>query len=532
MKVNNISYKDTGFYSKLILDFLDKEEKLHPFVDLFFEKENIIKAIEKRASLNFVSRDVLADALAKQYDSAEISEATAANIELLRKDNTFTLTTAHQLNLYMGPMYYVLKILHCIKLCKELSEQYPSYNFVPIFWMNTEDHDFEEVNHFNMFGKKLEWETDQKGAVGLFENRDQNAVIEKLDELFGDTENANYLLNNIKKHFTKEKKYGPAMFSFVNSFFSRFGLVIYNQHNDALKKTILPFFKDELTNHNLYRTVLEHSKKLEEAGYHQQALPRAINLFYIDDTKGRNRIIYKEEKYFVNDTNIVFTEAEILKELETNTVRFSTNVLSRPIYQQSILPNLAYIGGGGELAYWMQLKASLDHFNVFFPILILRKSIMWVDKNLSKKMGKLGLNESHFFNSSDSIIKDFVKLNTTETLTLEKEKIAIKKIFETIKTKAKSIDPTLEKSADGELTKQIKSIENLESKILRAEKRKFEQSNTQITNIKSKLFPSGKLQERHDNFMIWYNNYGTEFFDILYEHLETENRFFSVYVED
>ncbi len=531
MKKIHIPYKQTNAYSKLILDFLDKKDDLRPFVRSFFDVNDFETIIEERKQFPAADRNVLAGALLQQYDGLTCSDKTKANIEELKSNNSFTLTTGHQLNLFTGPLYFFYKIIHCIRLSDHLKELHPSYNFVPIFWMNTEDHDFEEVQYFNLFGKRVEWNSQESGAVGLFDTNSLDGVIAELKEILGESENAQSILAILEECFLAGLPYRKAMFAFVNRLFAQYGLVILDQHNAELKKLMLPFIKNELTEHQLYANVIETSDKLKAAGYHQQALPRAINLFYIGTDKQRNRIVYKDEQYLVNDTDLVWSEAEILEELERNPIRFSFNVISRPIYQQSILPNLAYIGGGGELAYWMQLKDAFEALGYFYPSLILRNSVLWMDKGSAKKWNKLGLETSALFGDTELLIKDFVKAQTAEELSLGAEKKQLQELFETIKNKAVHIDASLEKSVLGEMGKTLKSVENLESKILRAEKRKFDTNIQQIRNVNGKLFPSGKLQERYDNFMALWLRHGSTFIDVLYQELDPQNKAFTVLSE-
>ena len=532
MQSQHISYKDTGFFSKLILDFLDEKDSVKQFVGDFFDKDKIPEYIAERKKFNIINRAEISKTLADQYAGIPVSKKTKENLELLKKDNTFTFVTAHQLNLFSGPLYYFIKICHCLNACEQLNKDFPANNFVPIFWINTEDHDFDEVNHFNLYGKKIEWESDEKGAVGLFKMDGIDKVIEELKTVLGEHPNAAKIIELYSKFYLKDIPYREAVFQFVNEIFGEHGLIILDQQTAELKKQIKPFIVDELTKHNLYRTLLENEKELSEAGFHQQALPRAINLFYIDESKARNRIIYKDDQYLINNTELVFTEDEILEELEKNPIRFSTNVLSRPIYQQRILPNLAYIGGGGETAYWMQLKKSFEHFEVFFPKLILRNSILVIDKGSAKKMNGLNLSADQVFGETELMVKAFVKDNTESNLSLEEEKKVLQETFEQIKRKVLEIDASLEKSVMGEMSKQLNSINNLESKILKAEKKKFEIKTNQIRGVKSKLFPNGKLQERHDNIISFWMKYGFEFVDVLKSKMDPFGNKFTILIEE
>ena len=527
-----IKHRETGYFSKMVVDFVEQHENIRPFINGYFTKETVPQKIENRKKQFGIDRVKLAQILTEQYDGIVISTDTKNNLEALKDDNTFTITTAHQLNLFTGPLYYFYKIIHCINLCEDLSKTYPEYNFVPVFWINTEDHDFEEVNHFHLYGKTFTWETEQSGAVGNFSTDSLSTVIEELEGVLGTSENAVNILEQFRSHYLSHKSYRKAVLSFVNSLFKEYGLVIVDQQNAALKSLMFPFLENELTKHELYANLLETRPKLEAAGYHEQALPRAINLFYIDADNNRNRIVYENEKYTVLNTTLEFSETEILTELRKNPIRFSTNVLSRPVYQQTVLPNLAYIGGGGELAYWMQLKQAFTKLDVYFPDLILRNSVLIADGKSQKKLGKLDLSIDSLFTKKDRLIKSFVKDNSESELSLADEKTQLEAVFQSVMSKALKIDQTLEKSAMGEMKKQLNSLEKLEAKILRAEKRNFENVTNKINAVQDKLFPNGKLQERYDNFLTFWVEYGNDFVPLLKNSLDPWQESFTVLLEE
>jgi len=158
MNITNIPFEKTGFFSKTVVDYLNQETTIQPFYHRFPAIENFKAQIEeKKQCFSKENRQVLVGVLEEQYKGIETSEITTKNIQLLVKENTFTITTGHQLNLFTGPLYFLYKIISAINLCEQLSEKYPNENFVPVYWMASEDHDFEEINYFNYKGKKVQW---------------------------------------------------------------------------------------------------------------------------------------------------------------------------------------------------------------------------------------------------------------------------------------------------------------------------------------------------------------------------------------
>ena len=198
---------------------------------------------------------------------------------------------------------------------------------------------------------------------------------------------------------------------------------------------------------------------------------------------------------------------------------FSPNVVMRPLYQELVLPNLAYIGGGGELAYWLERREQFAAFGVNFPMLIRRNSVMWIDKGSNDKMAKLNLAWQSLTFDTEQVIKDFLSKNASDPLSMETEKGQLRSLFEVVLAKAKAVDATLEKSVLAESAKVIQSLEIIESKLMKAEKQNNENTLNQIRQLAQKFFPNGGLQERSDNFLPYYLKHGEAFFDVLNENL-------------
>ena len=187
----------------------------------------------------------------------------------------------------------------------------------------------------------------------------------------------------------------------ANTLFGSYGLVILDADHSELKRNFIPFVKEELLNQSSHKLVLETAEKLKN--YTVQVNPREINLFYIENDL-RERIILENGKYKVNNTKIEFSKNEIISLLENNPEKFSPNVIMRPLYQEVILPNLCYIGGGGEIAYWLELKSFFDAVEVPFPILLLRNSAVLATEKQAKKADTLGLTWNDLFLKQSDLV--------------------------------------------------------------------------------------------------------------------------------
>lgn len=492
-----ITFQNSGYFSKLIVDYLNQEKNIQSLYNRFPTIENFKFQIEEKQNFPIKNREVLVTQLKKQYLTSEISEATKKNIELLDSEKTFTVTTGHQLNLFTGPIYFIYKIVTTIKLTKELSTKYPNYNFIPVYWMATEDHDFEEINHFNFEGKKVSWKKESTGPVGRLSTEGLDKVFEAYSKHLNLGEKAQFIKNLFKNAYLEHENLAEATRFLVNELFKEFGLVIIDGDDSQLKKVFSPYIKDELVYKENHLKVLETSKLLED--YKIQVNPREINLFYITDTL-RERIVFEDNLYKINNTSLHFTEQEILVELENYPERFSPNVILRPLYQEVILPNLAYIGGGGEIAYWLELKTMFQKNQIPFPILQLRNSVLIVSEKQEKKRIKLNLNWSDLFSKQNTLIKNKTNELSTISFDFSKQKEFLTEQFNDLRKIATQTDKSFIGAVNAQETKQKKGLDKLEKRLLKAEKRKHSEELNQIIELQNQLFPNQSLQERKLNF--------------------------------
>ncbi len=518
MKVEYISFDDVPQFSARDKAYVNEDERLHSFFKYKVSLEAFDEVIADREKYP-VNRKLLVDILNDQYKKFETSTAVSKNIASLAAPTTFTIITAHQPSLCTGPLYYIYKIISTINLTEQLNERYKDMHFVPVFISGGEDHDFEEVNHFNLFGQTIQWESEEKGSVARMSTAKLESLINIIKEKLGDHENADYLRNLLDNSYLKYEKYGDATISLVNELFKAYGLVVLNMDHAELKNEFIPFVEKELFEPISEETVLATQKLLEAKGFKAQATPRAINLFYLAD-QVRERIVRNGDEFQVLNTDLTFSSSEMKELLYSNPEKFSPNVIMRPLYQETILPNLAYIGGGGELAYWLERKTQFDQMNVFFPMLIRRDSVLWVDQGNTKKMKKLGLSYSNFFYDTNQMTKSFVVENSDHELNFNDEITKLEIVFEEISAKIKAIDTTLEKRSNADQAKFLKGLKELQSKLVKAEKNKNEVAIGQISKLADKLFPANSLQERKDNFIGFYLKYGEEFFVVLFEALD------------
>lgn len=503
LKKANIPLSQTRQFSKLMIDYINGDKALRKFYQYEPKMDSFKQAIEDK-NKEKLDRKLLVDVLINQYQIANIQAPTS--VQLLLKENTFTICTGHQLCLFTGPLYFIYKIITTINLSEKLKQQYPSYNFVPVYWMATEDHDFEEISNIHLFGKTIKWNNEKaKGPVGRLNTDSLSSVIEELKQILGESAQATELIHLFKNAYLKHTNLADATRYLVHELFSNYGLVILDGNDARLKAEFTAIIKDDIQNNTNYKIVTETASQLKKAGYDVQVNPREINVFKLSNND-RIRID--------NATPEV---------LNLKPEEFSPNVVLRPLYQQKILPNLAYIGGPGELAYWLEYKTMFDHHKINFPVLIPRNFVMLADEKSDQQLQKLGLGITDVFKDTEVLIKEYVSKHAGTELSLKKEEEKLLSVFAEISAKAMAVDPTLKGATEAELQKTIHALKNIESKLVKAEKQKQETNINQIRKLKDKFFPEGVLQERYDNIAPYYLKSGKKLIDDLKKELDPFN---------
>lgn len=504
-----VSFESIGVLNNLVNDYINNPKKLKNFYSNYFDVNGF-----KNQLNNFEfnqDRDILVSRLELQAKEVKNThQATLSNIKLLRQSNAFTVTTGHQLCLNTGPLYFVYKILSVIKTCNLLKQEFKEIDFVPVYWMAAEDHDFEEVNHFNLYSKVLTWQTNQTGSVGDFETKDLVNLFNEYEMILGGSESANDLKKLFQEAYLNHHYLKDATRYLVNALFGKYGLVIVNGDDEVLKQQFVPLMKKDIFENVPSKAVSTSIQSLTDNDYHIQVKAREINCFYAE--KGiRARLEKKDGKYSVVGTNKTFTESELNEILHSNPTFISPNVVLRPLYQQVILPNIAYIGGPGELAYWLEYKLMFDELGVVFPILMPRCFITIIDKSNLQKLKKLGIDTENIF-KNESELMELVQKNRGETFDLTETKTKLEGLYASLSEAIGKVDKSLITAVSAEMQKASGGLNQLENKANKALKQRLETENNQIKNLKSKLFPNSMPQERYDNFASYYLSYGDSFF--------------------
>ncbi|MBW3519388.1 bacillithiol biosynthesis cysteine-adding enzyme BshC [Flavobacterium sp. NKUCC04_CG] len=526
MPSDRITYQNSGYFSKLIIDYLNQDPKIKELYHRFPLLENFEKQIEeKQLAFSDAHRTVLHSALIRQYRNDTLSDGSRQNIELLRRSNTFTVTTGHQLNLFTGPLYFLYKIISTINLCRQLKKEYPNQHFVPVYWMATEDHDFDEINHFQFEEKKIQWNKAASGPVGRLDTKDLENVFEVFSAHLGLGNHANQIREWFSQAYLKHDNLADATRFLANALFGQYGLVILDGDDVELKKIFASIAKKELLEQSSIEKVKESYPILND--YFIQVNPRNINLFYISDHL-RERIIFENNAYQINNTTISFSKEEILSELELHPERFSPNVILRPLYQEAILPNLCYIGGGGELAYWLELKKVFEVHQLVFPMLLLRNSVLLVTEKQAKKRERLQLSWSDLFLKHELLIDKKTSELSQNSFDFEQQRQFLIAQFQDLEKIALRTDASFNGAVKAQTQKQLKGLDQLEKRLHKAEKKLHAEALERISQLQLNLFPNNSLQERVVNFSEFYKEYGPQLIQRLFEELNPLEQQFNI----
>lgn len=516
--IQNIPFQQLENIPQLIKDFMDK--KLSNFEEEVFELSKVeTKVKAKINSISSAQREVVHSVISSQLSPYHLSESQQENLRSLLSENTFTIVTGHQLNLFSGPAFFVYKILQTIKLAEVLKEKYKAYQFVPVFWMATEDHDFEEINHFNTENDFYEISGKSGGVVGKIKI-EENSFIKDFEKEFEGTNFGEELILLIKKSYQKGNTLTEATQILVQQLFSEYGLLFLDGDNAQLKSAMIPLFKNEILYNEVFETTKETIHFLTEKYGKVQVNPRKINLFYLSET--RNRIEKRGERYHIVDTSRSFSEAEILKEVEKAPEKFSPNALLRPVFQEWILPNIAYIGGNAEVSYWLELKDYFKKINLPIPFIIPRNSLVFIQEKKLEKVRKLGFVPADLFGNFPNILKEKILKGNEILEAINTNEKVMKANFNELSEISSKTNATFKNLVQAEETRQLKSFDRMRKRLLRAERIQQKDQLERAENLYQKIHPQNKWQERVFNFSVFYSEFGKEWIKRSYEQMDVE----------
>ncbi len=493
-----ITLKNTVYNSKLILDFLDQSPSLASFHS-GSSLDKIDDALMMYKDLNVDQREILVNSLVCQYNS--IGENIPPEVYQLKKNGVFTVTTGHQLCFMGGPQFFIHKIVSTIKSCHLLKAKYPQKDFVPVFWMATEDHDFQEISQTTIFGKKFFTEnTVDTIAVGRLKSTVFQPLFEEVKDFFKTDEKFKILEDIFEKAMTFDTWSKTTRF-WVHQLFKDYGLVILDADDVELKKSFKSVMVAEINEQFVHRCVKESNQKLSDLNYQVQIEPRELNLFYHDISK-RERIKMEEDHFKIAD--MYYEKDDLFNLTESDIHRFSPNVLLRPLYQEHILPNLAYVGGPSELAYWLQLKSTFEFVDIAYPILILRDHFAFMNEKQLQQWNDYGFSKDQLLADFDQLINTMVKKEMYEFADFNPFYKQIDEMEKELSNLVSKLDQSLLGTVGSSIKSMKKALQNTEGKFKKTIKRRNEQKTNQLLKIQQQVMQNNGLVERKESFISTY----------------------------
>lgn len=524
MKSITSSGYPSGVYSPLMQRLLQSDESLLPFHNGLVSTSEVQQIAQNRVvSFPKENRKILVDTIQNQYQHLPQKEKVTTNLNLLKKPNTVTITTGHQLNIFTGPLFFWYKILDVINTAERLQRTDSSHHYVPVFWMASEDHDFEEINHFFLGEQKVRWDTQSGGPVGRMRTENLHELYSQLEPYWSKNLHGKELLKLFADCYLQEDNLANATRKLVHQLFGKYGLIVVDGDDHALKSLFSSIISEELRAQTIHKSVVKTDTALSKAipNYKPQVNPREINLFYLLDDK-RTRIVKKGKNYTTAEGEYNWDLSALEAEIHNHPERFSPNALMRPLYQECVLPNIAYVGGGGELAYWLQLKAAFEFFNVPYPLLQHRSSLLLMSEKQVRKCTKLELSLQDLFLPKASFINKRVRQISDIDIDFSTQRNELLRQFEDLKVLAKQTDASFLGAVNAQEKKQLKGLDKLEKRLLKAQRIKLQDEIIRVTDIRNALFPNDKLQERIAHFSSFLTDKTVEkFTDDLKNVLET-----------
>ncbi|MBT3648574.1 MAG: bacillithiol biosynthesis cysteine-adding enzyme BshC [Flavobacteriales bacterium] len=514
--------------SNLISKYLDGDSELRDLYKYTPDVDGLKMAAKGRADYP-VDRELLVKVLKEQSQQSEYTtQESLAHIDRLSDPDVFTVTTGHQCCLFGGPMYFIYKIISVIRLAQIAEEN--GVKAVPIFWMATEDHDFEEINHCWVGSQKLSWESAQTGAVGRFDLKELEPVLGELQTLFKYQDEKIELVNKIKQIYSSQKTLAQATRDLCSFLFGKTGLVILNADAPALKMQFRDSIRAELVECISLGPVTKTSERLREMNLTTQVNPRSINLFWLDGGV-RTRIERAGSDFKTADNTLSWSAGELLELVDTSPERFSPNVILRPVYQEQVLPNLAYVGGPGELSYALQLRSMFETHGTFFPMLVLRDMALIMSRSSVEKLEKLGITVEDFKMDYHQLEAEITRKHGSHESLVDDPEKRIEELLDKIQDDLKGFDETLGQSAETEKKRIIKRLEVLKKKVLKADKRHHQEELNTLRNIADEIFPGGVPQERMMNWLTFIDSVD-QFTDHLSPHFNPFDQKMKVFISD
>lgn len=527
-----ISFSDIPGQPNLFLDYLYEFDNVKGYYsEGITDLDNLRNKFQDIIDNHAGHIDIIEDIIADQYYNSERSKITDKNIKLLGEGNTVVISTGQQLGIFTGPLYTIYKAITAIKLADYFRIKYDDFNFVPVFWLAGDDHDFEEVRSIQIIDNenRLQRLTYNDGLAGdinrgslgnLKLSPDIERVLQEMRGMLRPSEFTDELFDMLDSYYKTGETFSGAFKNLMMHFFDEYGLIVFNPEDRRVKELLKPVFLKEIAEYSTHAdSLVSLSAELEDV-YHAQVKVKPVNLFMNYDG-GRYLIEPADEGFRLKGKRKKFTSEELLNIIEESPADFSPNVLLRPVCQDFLFPNAFYVGGPSEISYYAQLKPLYNFYSLPYPIVYPRSSATIIDGNISKLLNKFNLEFIDFL--MDQKLFNERILNYLDSNNINRsfdEAIAeIENVYEKLTEEIIHIDKSLLNTIDKNKERTLNNIQQLRSKVEKAAERRYEDSLRQIDKARTLIYPNNNLQERELNIIYFLNKYGPEFIKEIYSQL-------------
>jgi bacillithiol biosynthesis cysteine-adding enzyme BshC len=516
----------------------------HLFLDYIYNFKNVAKYYAH--DFNDFNIELIQEVLSGYKNRVKVVEVlrrqnlslgnryASENIDLFEKENTLAVVTGQQVGLFTGPVYTIYKIISAIKLSSALAEKFPEYNFVPVFYLEGEDHDFFEANNAKIFNSnnelvKIEFIPEHSpkenyGPVGALKfDKKIKDVLNKLEFELQDSEFKSEIMSLLRYSYDEGVNFTEAFVKFCAEIFKDFGLIFLNPNDPELKQLLVPIFSKEIEEHpKLAGLIIDVSAELERK-YHAQVKPRPLNLFLIYKD-GRFPIEPDEQEgmFKLKGIRFKFSKGELINILETSPQLLSPNVVLRPVCQDVLLPTVAYVAGPSEIAYFAQIKPAYEYFNILMPIIFPRISATLIEPKVRRIIEKYEIDIREVYTDFNSLAKRIILANSEVDIKgfFDSVRSRLGSLLDEVKVFVAGVEPSLVGAVENSSEKIFYHINNIYEKTLSASQRKNEVISQQIQKLKLNLLPEDELQERVLNITYFLNKYGLGLMGKLFDELE------------
>ena len=511
--------------SQLFRDYVNNAPGSASFFNGPFQETSSYQSVAEKLDSVDRRRDELVAILTEQNRTYGAGEATFNNINLLSDPKTLAVVTGQQAGLFGGPLYTTHKALTTIKLARNLSEQLQR-PVVPVFYLVSEDHDFDEIKSTGYIDKTNSHKTlnfqpdpfpERSPVAEISLNSSVTGLIDTLGNDLADSEFKAAILDKLNSAYRSGEKIHISFARWFQELFNGYGIILYDSADPRPKSMVTNIFERELTDNISNRALSDTNARLERAGYHTQITVHndRPNLFILDH--GRHSLRREDGSYINMSNNDRYSAGDLLKRPE----RLSPKVSLRPLVQDALFPTVAYVGGPGEIAYWAQLKGIYDALNMTMPVVHPRAAFTLIEPKVQRHLDSFSLNAAQVIADTPAAVKAVLQSRVPEDIqqrfrTLQE---TLGKQMEGLAKSAAVIDPTLLTVFDKATAGLIKQVESLENKVTRAVEQREQVTRRQLETITTHLMPDG-LQERSINILTFLVKYDKALLQRLYDEID------------